>query len=153
MWKKYLMHGCVAAGLLVLIVVCGCTAATNSVLIKNPPYPDPETGIIAWIDAINAHDVSGLYNLAPEGIRDQVSLEQFINANTNNTLLTPDKAITGYKILNETSNATMANFKVALLLHQNVSADSVQRETIPLYLNFEEWLENGVWKVWTLPWS
>ena len=153
MWKKYLMHGCIAAGLIVLIVVCGCTAANSSVLSKNPPRPDPETGIITWIDAINAHDVSGLYNLAPEGIRDQVSLEQFVNANTNNTLLTPDKAITGYNILNETSNATMANFKVALLLHQNVSADSVQTETIPLYLNFEEWLENGVWKVWTLPWS
>jgi hypothetical protein len=153
MLKKYLMHGCMAVGLLVLIVVCGCSAVDTSVLSKSSPQPDPETGIIAWIDAINAHDVSGLYNLAPEGIRDQVSLEQFSNANTNNTLLTQDKAITGYNILNETSNATMANIKVALLLRQNVSANSVQTETIPLYLNFEEWFENGEWKVWTIPWS
>ena len=102
---------------------------------------------------MNAHDVSGLYNLAPEGIRDQVSLEQFVSANMNNTLISPDKAITGYKILNETSNATMANIKVVLLLRQNVSANSVETETIPLYLNFEEWFENGEWKVWTIPWS
>ncbi len=153
MWKKYLMHGCIALGLLIMIVVCGCTATNTSVSGKSPSQPDPETGIIAWIDGMNAHDVSGLYNLAPEGIRDQVSLEQFVSANMNNTLISPDKAITGYKILNETSNATMANIKVVLLLRQNVSANSVETETIPLYLNFEEWFENGEWKVWTIPWS
>ena len=47
----------------------------------------------------------------------------------------------------------MANIKVVLLLRQNVSANSVETETIPLYLNFEEWFENGEWKVWTIPWS
>jgi hypothetical protein len=153
MLKQYLIHGCIAMGLIMLIVICGCTATDSSMLSKSLPQPDPETGIIAWMEAINAHDVSGLYNLAPEGIRDQVSLEQFVNANTNNTLLASDKEITGYKILNETSNATMANIKVALLLHQNVSANSAETETIPLYLNFEEWFENGEWKVWTIPWS
>jgi len=71
----------------------------------------------------------------------------------NNTLLQQDKSITGYKILNETSNATMANIRVVLTLHQNVPGNSTQTETIALYLNFEEWLENGEWKVWTIPWS
>ena len=70
MWKKYLMHGCIALGLLIMIVVCGYTATNTSVSGKSPSQPDPETGIIAWIDGMNAHDVSGLYNLAPEGIRD-----------------------------------------------------------------------------------
>jgi hypothetical protein len=145
---------CFAIGLLVLILACGCLATKPSGLSENPSLqPDPDTGLIAWMEAINTHDVTGLYNLAPEEIRDQVSLDQFEKANMNNSLMTQDKAVTGYKILNETGNATMTNIRVELLLRQNVSADSLQTETIPLYLNFEEWYEKGEWKVWTLPWS
>jgi hypothetical protein len=134
----------VVVGVCVMILACGCISANQ---------PDPETGVIAWIHAINAHDVSGLYNLAPESIRDQVSLNRFSNANANNSLLTQDKAIVDYKVLNETRNETMANLHMMIVLKQNVSANSTQTETIPLYLNFEEWYESGEWKVWTIPWS
>ena len=153
MLKKILMVVCVVVGICAVILTCGCTSANTSLQRENPTPPDPETGIIAWMDAINAHDVSALYNLAPEEIRDQISLDQFAKANMNNSLMMPDKTITGYKILNETENTTMANARVALLLHQNVSSDSTQTETIPLYLNFEEYYENGEWRVWTIPWS
>jgi len=147
------MLGYIAAGLLVLVVVCGCTEGYTSILSKSPPEPDPETGIIAWINAINTHDVGGFYDISPREIRDHVSLEQFANENKNNTLLMPDKSITGYKILNETGNTTIANIKVIMFLHKNVSAGLMQTETIPLYLNFEEWYENGEWKVWSIPWT
>lgn len=153
MMKKYLMYGCIALGLVILILACGCTAVNNSAVNNYSPQPDPDTGINAWIDGVNAHDVNGLYNLAPEWIKKNVTLEQFVSANANNTLMTPDKSITGYKILNETSNATMANVKVLVSLNQDVSTNSTQKETIPLFLNFEEWFENGEWRVWTIPFS
>jgi hypothetical protein len=153
MLKRYLIYGCFAAGLVLFTLACGCTAVNTTAGNTSPPPPDPETGISAWIDAVNAHDVNGFYSLAPEEIQEQIPEQQFIAANMNNTLLQQDKSITGYKILNETSNATMANIRVVLTLHQNVPGNSTQTETIALYLNFEEWLENGEWKVWTIPWS
>ena len=127
-----------------MILACGCISANQ---------PDPETGVIAWVNAINAHDVGKLYYLAPEEIQNQVSINQISNANANNSLLTQDKAIVDYKVLNETRNETMANLHMMIVLKQNVSANSTQTETIPLYLNFEEWYESGEWKVWTIPWS
>ena len=150
MMKKYLKYGCIVVGILVLVLACGCTAVNSSVSGDNS-HQDPETGLIAWIDAVNAHDVNGLYNLAPDWMKDNISLEQFTSANANNTLMTPDKSITGYKILNETSNTTIANIKVAVFLHQNVPGNSTQTQTIPLYLNFEEWFEHGEWKVSASP--
>ena len=153
MLKKILIIMSVVVGMCAMILMCGCTSANTSLQSENLTPPDPETGITAWMDAINAHDVSALYNLAPEEIRDQISLDQFAKANVNNTLLSQDKAIVDYKILNATSNATMADIYTMIVLKQNVSANSTQTETIPIYLNFEEWYENGEWKVWTIPWS
>jgi len=153
MLKEFLTHGCIAVVLVVLIIACGCTSVNTSVADQSSSLPDPETGINAWIDAVNAHDINGFYNLAPNEIKEQIPEQQFITANTNNPLLQQDRSITGYKILNETSNATMANIKVMVSLRQDVSANSTQTEIIPLYLNFEEWFENGEWKVWTIPWS
>ena len=140
-------------GLIVLIVVCGCVGSDTYVGNNNSLQPDPETGIVAWISAINAHDINGFYNLEPDEIKEQISEQQFDIENMNNTLLQQDKSITRYKILNETSNATMANIKAVVLLHQNVPGNSPQTETIPIFINFEEWFEHGEWKVWTIPFS
>jgi len=145
------MQGCIAMGLLVLIVVCGCVS-DPALFSKNTPQPDPETGIDAWVQAMNAHDVDQLYYLAPEEVQKQVSLAQFERDNANNTLLQSDKFISGYQIMNETKSATTANIKAIINLHQNILGNSTKIETIPLGLHFEEWYENGEWKVWTVAW-
>lgn len=153
MSKKYVILIAIITGLLLLVLLSGCTADGGLSAGKNMAPPAPETGIQTWIAAVNAHDVTALYYLAPAEIRNQVTLDQFKSANANNTFLENDRSITGYEILNRTGNASRANIKAAILLHREASGDSNQTETIPIYLNYEEWFEDGVWKVWTIPWS
>ena len=152
MLKKLSSCAGVCLILALLILTCGCIGE-SSFFDKNVPQSDPETGVVNWIQAINAHDPSALYYLAPSQLRNQISIEQFKIENANNTLLERDKSISQYQILNQTENSTMANLKVLILLQQNVTSNSTTTETIPLYLNFEEWYENGAWRVWTIPWS
>jgi hypothetical protein len=152
MAKKWLLYTGIIAGLVIAVSVCGCVSHPD-LFSKNISQPDPDTGIDAWVQAMNAHDTVQLYYLAPEEVQTQVSLAQFEKDNANNTLLQSDKFISGYQTLNETRNATTANIKAVVSLHQNVPGNSTQTQTIPLYLNFEEWYENGGWKVWTIPWS
>jgi hypothetical protein len=153
MSKKYLLHGCIVFGLLVLVVVCGCMTADGSGGNKNTTQPDPETGVVAWIAAMNTHDASNLYYLAPDELKAQISEQQFVTANMNNTLLEPDKSFIGYKIMNETGNATLAHLEVMVLLNQNQPSNATKRGTIPLFMNFAEWYEHGEWKVWSIPFS
>lgn len=153
MQKRFVAPFAIMAGLLVLIIMSGCTAAGGQAAGKNMTPPDSETGIKTWIAAVNARDVTALYYLAPGGLREQVTLDQFTSANTNNTFLTGDRFITGYEILNKTSNASTANIKAVILLRQTSADNSSETVTIPVYLNFEEWFEDGEWRVWTIPWS
>ena len=120
---------------------------------KNTTPPDPETGIQSWVAAVNAHDVTALYYLAPKGLREQVTLDEFKIANVNNTFFADSRSITGYEVLNKTSNASMANIRAVILLRQTSAGNSSETTTIPVYLNFEEWFEDGAWRVWTVPWS
>ena len=152
MANKWLMYAGIIIGLAITLAVCGYVS-DPAFFSKNTPQPDPETGIDAWVQAMNAHDIDQLYYLAPEEVQTQVSLAQFEKDNANNTLLQSDKFISGYQILNETRSSTTAKIKAVIILHQNVPGNSTQTQTIPLYLNFEEWYENGGWKVWTIPWS
>lgn len=153
MSKKYVGQIAIISGLLLLVLLSGCTTHVGSPTSENTVPPDPETGIQTWIAAVNTHDVTALYYLAPGEIRKQVTLDQFRSANVNNTFLEGDRSITGYEVLNKTGNASRANIKAAILLHQTSKDNSSQAITIPVYLNFEEGYEDGAWRVWTSPWS
>jgi len=151
--ERFAVKLAIITGLLVMIIMTGCTAAGGLAAGKNATPPDPETGIRTWVAAVNAHDVTALYYLAPDELQKQVTLDQFTSANTNNTFLTGDRFITGYEILNKTSNASTANIKAVILLRQTSADNSSETITIPVYLNYQEWFEDGEWKVWTVPWS
>jgi hypothetical protein len=140
--------------ILALVSISGCTASLpgSSVNKTIAAYSDPETGIHDWVDAINNKDIVKLYDLEPYGFKQEVSLTQFVTINQDNEFLSPNATLTGYKILNETSNATAANLRVMVYWHGPVSPNSTQLQTVPIFYNFEELFENGEWKIWTIPW-
>jgi len=115
-------------------------------------YSDPETGIQEWVDAVNNKDIVRLYDLEPNGFKQEVSFGQFVTVNKDNAFLSQNASVTGYEILNETSNATTANIRVMVYWQGPVSPNSTQIQNISVFYNFEELFENGEWKVWTIPW-
>jgi len=115
-------------------------------------YSDPETGIQEWVDAVNNNDIARLYELEPEGFKQEISFSQFVLVNRDNEFINPNASLTGYEILNKTSNATVANMRVMVYWHGPVAPNSTQMQTIPMFFNFEELYENGQWRVWTIPW-
>ncbi|MFZ2074581.1 MAG: hypothetical protein WB986_04390 [Methanoregula sp.] len=140
--------------ILALVSISGCMASLpgSSVNKTIVAYSDPETGIHNWVDAVNSKDIVKLYDLEPYGFKQEVSLKQFVTVNQDNEFISPNATLTGYEILNKTSNATVANLRVVVYWYGPVSPNSTQMETIPMFYNFEELFENGEWKVWETPW-
>ncbi len=94
-----------------------------------------------------------LYDLEPDGFKQEISLSQFAILNKDNEFMNPNSSLTDYTILNETSNATTANIRVMVHWYGPKSPNSTQMETVPLLFNFEESYENGGWRVWEIPWQ
>jgi hypothetical protein len=110
---------------------------------------DPETGIQEWMDAVNHKDITRLYALAPDEIRQQVSYEQFVQANENNVLFSPAWEFTNYTVLNKTINQSTSSIMAMLVLQKPVSENSTRYESIPVYYTFILVYEDDQWKVWT----
>jgi hypothetical protein len=152
MMRKWLSAFVILLIILILVSATGCTTIQQNVLSGKTTARsiDPETGIQSWMTAINQKDVSRLYNLAPDEIKQRVSYEQFVNGNKNNTLLKPGLTFTQYIVLNETFNDTAANIKAVLALQIPNSQNSTQAETIGVNYDFILLFEHGEWKVWTI---
>jgi hypothetical protein len=120
------------------VIFAGCTGAR----------PDPETGITAWITAVNNHDYDRVYDLGPREIQQQVSRSAFITAQRDNPLLAPGNLIKDYTIEKKTISENNAAITVQLILHTPAGANQSARD-IALYIKFVETFENGEWKVWT----
>ncbi|HVP97017.1 hypothetical protein [Methanoregula sp.] len=138
-------------GLLLFVVSIGCTSAGVSGIGITAIQPDPETGIVSWINAVNQKDVHQIYILAPGDIKKQISYEQFAAANENNALLTnPNLKFSGYEILNKTSNQSTAKISAMLVMQKPVSENSTQVESVPVFYTFILTYEDNQWKVWTI---
>jgi len=110
--------------------------------------PDPETGITAWISAVNNHDYNRVYDLAPEAIHEQINRSAFIFAQSDNKLLPPGNVIKGYSVIDKKVSANYAEITVQLNLHA-AATQNASSEEIPVFIKFVEIFENGEWKVWT----
>lgn len=153
MSKIVLIKWSAFAGLFLLALSIGCTSISMSDFNKGPNQPDPETGIISWIYAVNDKDLSRLYGLQPDEVKKVVSFSQFETVNKGNAFIAPNSSITSYEILNKTSNATTAHVVVVIWWVGPESPNSTQMQTLPMYFNFQEFFEDGEWKVWTMPWQ
>jgi len=139
--------------ILVLVSVCGCVGSLSdsSMNKTSASHSDPETGVQEWIEAVNNHNIVRLYDLEPDEVRQEISFNQFEDVNKDNNFISPNASLSGYDILNETSNATIANLIVVVNWNGPVSPNSTQLETMTIYYHFEEFFEDGEWKVWIVP--
>lgn len=136
--------------LFVLISWSGCMVLEQPAPEKQTDItiPDPETGVVAWIDAVNRKDVGELYLLAPSSIRKQVSYEDFVVVNKNTTFLQPGYEFTGYTLQNKSENRTCATITAWLVLHKPANIPSSEPGDIPLFFTFNLVYEDGRWRVW-----
>lgn len=155
--KHYLTEkkigACVIIALLLFagIIVMGCTnsvAGNNSGFLKS--RPDPETGIVNWISAVNAKNIPRLYALSPDFVRQNITEKEFIESNVGNPILQPGFRFSNYEILNKTFDGNNARIQ-AILVASNSSISTNSSSGFPIFYNFILNYENGEWKVWTIP--
>ena len=119
-------------------LISGCTT----------PRPDPETGVAAWISAVNNHDINRIYDLTPGQLKDRISRQDFLQVQQNNTFLAPGNTITRYTVMARSVSDNSAALTVELFM-TSPAAGTKEGEVIPVYIKFIEVFENGEWKVWT----
>jgi hypothetical protein len=142
------------AFILLGIVLCAVMAAgcTDSITkpIQKPPaaIPEPETGIVAWIMAVNDHDFVSVYDLAPYSVKKQVGLQEFIAAQRDNPLLAQGNVIKGYTIMDKTASGNDSAITAQLIIHSPSKVNQSEQD-IALYIKFVETFEDGAWHVWT----
>ena len=110
--------------------------------------PDPETGIVNWIQAINESNMPRLYELSPAYIRNNVSESDFTSINEKAPMLAPGTEISRYEVVNKSVEDDSANIKAII---GRTSVVNNTPETIPIFFNFSLSYENNEWKVWTVP--
>jgi len=139
-----------AAGLLVILIIGGSAL----ILINKPgtitvPSTDPETGLQNWIEAVNARNIDRVYDLAPDEIKQQVSLDQFRKDNMNNTLLQPGEKFLNFSIYDRKQNGTYAQITAQVFLQQTPGKNSLGPE-VPMQYKFALFFQHGEWKIWTV---
>ena len=144
--------------ILSFVSISGCTTSiytqpNSSAEKSSVTLPDPETGLQEWMIAINAKNINRLYTLAPNQIREQVTLDQFTKDNTENYLLKPGYVFTDYTILNKTVNNTTATITAQLNLLVPSSQNLTQTQIFPISYKFFLVFEDGEWKIWNIPYS
>jgi hypothetical protein len=152
-WTEKKIGACVVLAMLLFagIIVMGCT---NPLTSNNSGFqklrPDPETGIVNWMSAVNEKNIPRLYALSPDFVRRNVTEKEFIESNVGNPILQPGFIFTNYEIINKTGEGNYARIK-AILVATNSSISTNSSSGFPIFYNFILYYENGEWKAWTIP--
>jgi len=134
--------------LAILILFCGCIGESSLSVPRNDvSLTNPETGITNWMDAMNKHDASRLYDLSPDMIKKQISKPDFLKVNEQNGMFIDNISFVDYSVLNETQNDKRAMIKAQLVMATphpvsgNVTYSGI-------FYTFDEYYEKNEWKVW-----
>jgi hypothetical protein len=141
------------AGLLIILFICGSTLIllNNKPAKSSIPSTDPETGILMWLDAVNGRNIDRVYDLAPDEIKQQVTLARFKDDNLNNTFLQPGNNFLNFSVIDKKQNGTYAQIIAQVWFRQSAN-QSVQMTDIPINYKFALYYQHGEWKIWTLQW-
>jgi hypothetical protein len=115
-------------------------------------WTDAETGLQMWIAAVNARDLGRVYDLAPDAVKQQISLAQFKENNLNNSFLQPGDYYSDYSLIDKVQNATFGQIHAQLIFNQSAEKGNTSTET-PMSYRFGLYYEHGEWKIWTLDWQ
>jgi len=129
------------------VLIAGCLGG-SSLFSKTSSLPEPETGINSWISAVNDRNLDRVYDLAPQSIKQQISLEEFLAAQRDNPLLAQGTVIQGFSVLNKTASGNDAAITAQITIHMPASVNRSEQD-ISVFLKFVEIFEDGEWHVWT----
>ena len=144
----------VVLGLIVCnILVSGCTnmVPKNSVNKSSYEIPEPESGIVRWIVAVNNRDYGAVYDLMPQSKRTGITREQYILLNTEHpsVFLSSGMIVNNFTVLDKQvvgKNATIAVGLDTIRVSKGQNG-AVERNFV--YVTFDEVFEDREWKVWT----
>lgn len=137
--------------IVVLILAAGCTGPGDSPApFRAGDSPDPESGIVRWIDAVNERDYGAVYDLMPGSKRAGISREQYIRFNRDNPspFLASGPVVTDYFILDKNTEGLNATIKAGLQTSFSGSAGNEPPRQETVFFTFEESFEENEWKVW-----
>jgi hypothetical protein len=144
-----ILLGMVLAG----IFPAGCIGPAQGKVPGNlqTTIPDPETGIAAWIMAVNDRDYGAVYDLLPVSKQAGISRSAFIRMNreTPSPFLASGPVITGYYIVNTTSEGRNVSFFTGLQTTRISSESNGTLVNQTVFFTFDETYEDNSWKVWT----
>jgi len=144
------LYICLASCITLLILTSGCTQSQIFSEKTTIPAGDPEIGIVYWMDAMNRQDLISLYRLSPSYVRSDLSLEQFEAINRENPYFSRNMTFTSYEVTNKTISGNSADIKATVIMRQPPKGNEGEKY-IPIWFHFTLALENGEWKVWTVP--
>jgi len=135
------------------IMASGCTDAIPKNLVQKQPQviPEPETGIAAWIVAVNDRDYGAVYELMPSSKRAGITKEQYIQLNRDNPspFLASGLVVTDFIILDKRVDGVNATINAGLQTTRFSSERNESRGLETIFFTFEETVEDNKWKVWT----
>ena len=128
----------VAGLLIVAIIIGGIYVLGSRNMAKTAVFSnDPETGIKMWIDAANQKDINRLYDLAPDEIKQQMTLARFEESNLNSSILQPGSSIASYDVIDKKQNGTFAQINARVfLLPPGAQGNLSQRSRSAIILTF-----------------
>jgi hypothetical protein len=131
----------------------GCLGTIPKEMPENPKtaIPDPETGIAAWIMAVNDRDYGAVYDLMPLSKQAGISRSDFIRMNRESPspFLASHPHITGYFIVDRKTDGLNATLFSGLQITRPSSASPGSPVNDTVFFTFEETYEDFGWKVWT----
>ena len=153
MTKIFWNSGKIVVGLLIFLCTMGCLSFqqnNNHFPSVNVPQENPEIGIQNWIDAVNGADVNRLYDLSPDEIKRQITLDQFKEENLNNTLLRSGHGFENFTIINRKQNGTYSQIFAQVWERLPPNQENPSGSEIPVYYTFALYYEHNEWKIWTI---
>jgi hypothetical protein len=130
---------------------CMDSLPKNQVQTDEPAIPEPETGIVAWIDAVNDRDYGTVYDLLPSSKRDGIDREQFIRFNRDNPspFLASDPVVSDFWIMERKVDGLNATITAGLETTQYAPGRNESSASQTVFFTFDETFEENRWTVWT----
>jgi hypothetical protein len=153
--RKTVMSAFIMLGIVICaLIAAGCMDPGPKPLFQKPPaaIPEPETGIAAWIVAVNERNFGGVYDLLPVSKRSGITKEGFIQFNRENPspFIASGPVITDFFVLEKKVDGQNATMVVGLQTRGNLSGQDASDTSRTVFFTFYETFEEYEWKVWTV---
>jgi hypothetical protein len=135
------------------LMTAGCVDPGPKILVQKPAaaIPEPETGIAAWITAVNERNFGTVFDLLPVSKRAGITKEDFIQFNRENPspFLASGPVITDFFVMEKKVEGQNATIVAGLQTHSSQSGQNGSSTDQTVFFTFHETYEDYEWKVWT----